>query len=776
MRTWAKGTAPAALLAVAVMTVGSGTAAADTGGNGSVGGGNQVSAPVNLPIDISGNAIGVLGESSAGSRGGATVVNGGDGGNGGNGGTGGNRTSGDGSVLGGNQIDAPINAPINACGNSVAILGEADANCKGGATVVNRGHGAGGNQTSGNGSVLGGNQVVAPVSAPLDVCGNALAIFGSATAGCTGGSTVKNVGPGGGPGGNRTSGNGSVLGGNQVVAPISAPTDICGNAVAVLGGAFGSCKGGATVINGGSHGRHHHPPKGRHGSAGNDTSGNGSVGSGNQLIAPIDLPIDVCGNAVGGDASANCKGGAKVVKRGRGAGGNRTSGQGGVLSGNQAVAPVTAPIDVCGNAVAVLGEAFAGCKGGATVVNGGRGAGGNRTSGQGGVLAGNQAVAPVTAPINVCGNAAAVLGKAAAQCKGGAHVWPGRGVGGGGNSTSGDGSVLGGNQVVAPITAPANVCGNAVAVLGDAAAGCLGGSKVGGPGGHPGDHYGRHHVRGLAPVDAEGAAGGGTTGGDLLSTVPAAPALTKTPVVSDVTGGAALPGVRDATSLTGQTEGLGLPPAVGDVTKMKGVQLPPAVGDVTKAKGLGLPQAGDATKALGAPEPGDLTGQATRTLGLPDAGSALSTLPQLPGLPVLAETPVTQSPAGRRPAARGGKGGKSGKAGKATKRMSSRPVPGGRGDGKERPKGGALSVAEPVTDLVGSTPVGGAVRDTADGLPVKGLPVKGLRANGLMSAEQPLGVTGMNSGALAALMLGAMFAVSATLLAGIRRLRFGRRP
>ncbi|PZG20778.1 hypothetical protein C1I98_37390 [Spongiactinospora gelatinilytica] len=705
MRTWAKGTAPAALLAVAVMTVGSGTAAADTGGNGSVGGGNQVNAPVNLPIDISGNAVGVLGESSAGSQGGATVVNGGSG-------TGGNRTSGDGSVLGGNQIDAPINAPINACGNAIAVLGEADANCKGGATVVNRGHGAGGNHTSGDGSVLGGNQVVAPVTAPLNVCGNALAIFGNATAGCTGGSTVKNSGAGGGAGGNRTSGGGSVLGGNQVVAPISAPTDICGNAVAVLGGAFGSCKGGATVINGGSHGRnhHHHHRNGPHGSAGNDTDGRFGVGSGNQLIAPIDLPVEVCGNAVGGDASANCKGGATVVKRGRGAGGNRTSGQGGVL-------------------------------------------------------AGNQAVAPITAPINVCGNAAAVLGKAAAQCKGGAHVWPGRGgVGGGGNSTSGDGSVLGGNQVVAPITAPANICGNAVAVLGDAAAGCLGGSKVGGPG-HPGDHYGRQHVRGLAPVDAEGVGGGGTAGGDLLSTLPAAPALTKTPVVSDVTGGTALPGVRDVTSLTGQTEGLGLPPAVGDMTKTEGLGLPPA--------------AGDATKALGAPEPGDLTGQATRTLGVPDAGSALSTLPQLPGLPVLAETPISKPPAGRgtaepAPAGKGGKAGKSsrsGKAGKATKKMSSRPVPGGRGDDKRRPKGGALSVAEPVTDLVGSTPAGGAVRDTAEGLPVKGL-----RANGLMSAEQPLGVIGMNSGALAALMLGAMFAVSATLLAGIRRLRFGRRP
>ncbi|WP_433329770.1 chaplin family protein [Spirillospora sp. CA-294931] len=45
-----------------------------------------------------------------------------------------------------------------------------------------------------------------------------------------------------------SSGNGSVLGGNQVVAPISVPINICGNAIAVLGVAGAGCKGGAAVI------------------------------------------------------------------------------------------------------------------------------------------------------------------------------------------------------------------------------------------------------------------------------------------------------------------------------------------------------------------------------------------------------------------------------------------------------------------------------------------------------------------------------------------------
>jgi hypothetical protein len=47
--------------------------------------------------------------------------------------------------------------------------------------------------------------------------------------------------------------------------------------------------------------------------------------------------------------------------------------------------------------------------------------------------------------------------------------------------TSGDGSILSGNQIIAPITVPVNVCGNALAILGFAGAGCQGGANVHGP-------------------------------------------------------------------------------------------------------------------------------------------------------------------------------------------------------------------------------------------------------------------------------------------------------
>ena len=46
---------------------------------------------------------------------------------------------------------------------------------------------------------------------------------------------------------NKTSDNFGILNGTQVIAPISVPVDVCGNAVAVLGGASAHCKGGSSV-------------------------------------------------------------------------------------------------------------------------------------------------------------------------------------------------------------------------------------------------------------------------------------------------------------------------------------------------------------------------------------------------------------------------------------------------------------------------------------------------------------------------------------------------
>ncbi|WP_163508672.1 chaplin [Fodinicola acaciae] len=372
-------------------------------------------------------------------------------------------TSGAHSILGGNQIQAPVNAPVNITHNAVAAGGFAAAP-GGRAAKTQMAAGGGGGATAtgvtdGTGSIGGGNQVQAPVNAPVTVCGNAIAVIGKAIAGCDTGSG----GAGSATAKGTTSGAHSIVGGNQVQAPVNAPVTVCGNAIAAVGGALAGCE-----VHGGS---------GSGGAIADAKSdGTGSIGGGNQVQAPLPVPLPVnapsttCGNAVGalGKAAAGCKvsgsgNGSAVAKA-------QTSGKDSVVGGNQVQAPVNAPVTVCGNAI---GNALAGCKTG-----GGSGAGAvanGKTDGTHSVVGGNQVQVPVNAPVTVCGNAGAALGKALAGCK----VGGGNGGATATGDTSGTGSVGGGNQAQAPVNAPVTVCGNAVAAIGKAIAGCLTGKGSG---------------------------------------------------------------------------------------------------------------------------------------------------------------------------------------------------------------------------------------------------------------------------------------------------------
>ena len=95
------------------------------------------------------------------------------------------------SLLSGNDVNAPVSAPIDVCGVAVALLGGANAGCEGGAasnTVIHNGGGSGShNGNAGVISALSGNNVNAPVSAPVNVCGVAAGVLGFANAGCEGG-------------------------------------------------------------------------------------------------------------------------------------------------------------------------------------------------------------------------------------------------------------------------------------------------------------------------------------------------------------------------------------------------------------------------------------------------------------------------------------------------------------------------------------------------------------------------------------------------------------
>ena len=163
--------------------------------------------------------------------------------------------------------------------------------------------------------------------------------------------------------------------GNQVYAPISLPIDVCGNAIAIVGTSQAQCEGGASVESGDSHYGYRSAGDRSHGNGYGDgadltSAGNVGAGNGNQVYAPIDAPISVCGNSISlfGTAQAQCKGGASVERGGGSAPDLTSAGNVGLLNGNQAYAPIDAPISLCGTAIGAGGPAAAQCKGGAKVV------------------------------------------------------------------------------------------------------------------------------------------------------------------------------------------------------------------------------------------------------------------------------------------------------------------------------------------------------------------------------------------------------------------------
>ena len=211
---WVSAAAGAALLAAGLALPASAASAAVTDGNGNGGvlsifSGNTVNAPVSLPVNVCGVAVTLLGGANAGCAGGAsstTVIGGG--GSGGSGGSG-NGNAGVASIGSGNTVSAPVSAPVNLCGVSRRRRRLANSGCQGGSnstTVVGSGGSGSGSGNGGVASVLSGNTVNAPVSAPVNVCGLSLALLGLANSGCEGGACTTTVVGNGGGNGNGNSG------------------------------------------------------------------------------------------------------------------------------------------------------------------------------------------------------------------------------------------------------------------------------------------------------------------------------------------------------------------------------------------------------------------------------------------------------------------------------------------------------------------------------------------------------------------------------------------
>jgi hypothetical protein len=148
-------------------------------------------------------------------------------------------------LLAGNLIEIPVNLPVNACGDTVNVIGILDSvtgnSCHNGGAAGSGGAGASADGVAKNSPGAGsGNLIEIPINAPVNVCGDSLSVVGIANP-ATGNACANEAGShGSGEGAGASAGgvakNSPGIGsGNLISIPINAPVNVCGDSVSVVG-------------------------------------------------------------------------------------------------------------------------------------------------------------------------------------------------------------------------------------------------------------------------------------------------------------------------------------------------------------------------------------------------------------------------------------------------------------------------------------------------------------------------------------------------------------
>ena len=144
-----------------------------------IGSGNTVQLPVNVPINACGLSVNVIGAHDGAK--GNECSNGGGSGTGNGGGSSATGSSSDSpGIASGNTVQVPINVPVNLCGDTVNVIGlhnsAKDNECS------NSGGNGGGSSATGSSSdspgILSGNTVQLPIDVPVNACGDTVNVIG----------------------------------------------------------------------------------------------------------------------------------------------------------------------------------------------------------------------------------------------------------------------------------------------------------------------------------------------------------------------------------------------------------------------------------------------------------------------------------------------------------------------------------------------------------------------------------------------------------------------
>jgi hypothetical protein len=184
-------------------------------------------------------------------------------------------------------------------------------------------------------------------------------------------------------------GNQGLVNGTQVAIPIQVPVNVCGNGIGIVGvgvGVNGNCDDGAADVTGASSSTESAHVTEDGANDGQVSSDNQGILNGTQVYAPIQVPVNVCGNGigivgVGIGVNGNCDDGAANVSGARSSDndhhgdhhgdrrGHRESAEAahlteegqtsdnndGILNGTQAAIPIQVPVNVCGNGIGIIG-------------------------------------------------------------------------------------------------------------------------------------------------------------------------------------------------------------------------------------------------------------------------------------------------------------------------------------------------------------------------------------------------------------------------------------
>ena len=175
---------------------GGATATGSSTGSPGILSGNTVQAPVHVPVNVCGDTVNVVGvgnpaagnhcrngggATTGGSTGGATATG---------------SSTGSPGILSGNTVQVPVDIPVNVCGETVNVVGvgnpAAGNHCRNGGGSTGGATATG--SSTGSAGIGSGNTIQLPISVPVNLCGDSVNVVGIGN-GAEGNSCADNTPP-----------------------------------------------------------------------------------------------------------------------------------------------------------------------------------------------------------------------------------------------------------------------------------------------------------------------------------------------------------------------------------------------------------------------------------------------------------------------------------------------------------------------------------------------------------------------------------------------------